>query len=117
MADSAIIKEIKAAVDAGMKISAPVQNRLVLAALLQLYEANTELVDALALHVKESGAEMNHKLDNHENRIKTLEGHDLLSLAWRHPKIAIFIFIVLLALWSFRTIIFEWLGLPPDLGI
>ena len=65
MAQGRIIQEIKNATDNGGKISQAMQNRLILAALVELYDVNHNLASALEAHVKESGFEMEKKLKIH----------------------------------------------------
>ena len=98
MAQGRIIQEIKNATDNGGKISQAMQNRLILAALVELYDVNHNLASALEAHVKESGFEMEKKLKEHECRIEKLERHDLIEFFITHPKLSVFLISAILTL-------------------
>jgi len=113
--DSTIIKEIKAANADGVKLPPQMRDRLILAALIQLYEATNENTEALRLHIESSEAQMKEQLGKHEKRIEKLESHDLVSLAVKYPKAAIAIIVIILAVWAMRVPILSWLGVPVEL--
>jgi hypothetical protein len=115
MVDSDIIEEIKKAIDDGVKLSPTMQNRLVLAALLQLYRANNELTEALSKHIESSEAAMKEKLGEHDRRIEKLERHDIITFISAHPKITLAIIMIILALWTLRRPLLSWLGIPQEL--
>jgi hypothetical protein len=86
-----IIREIKAATDSGVKMPPAMRDRLILAALVELYEASHAQTKALEQHIKDSNDEMSKKLKDHEDRIENLERHDLVKFAFDHPVLTLFI--------------------------
>ena len=116
MAQGRIIQEIKNATDNGGKISQAMQNRLILAALVELYDVNHNLASALEAHVKESGVEMEKKLKEHEGRIDELERHDLIRFFINHPKFSLFIVSAMIALGIFARPLLASFGIIlPDM--
>ena len=103
MANNNIIAEIKTATDEGVKLAPALRDRLILRAILELYEAVDKQSSALADHIKAEAERMDKELKDHDKRIENLERHDLISLAFKHPKMALFIIAVVLAL-------FQWGG-------
>jgi hypothetical protein len=93
-----IIREIKTATDTGVKLSPAMRDRLILAALVELYEASALQTQALEKHIKDSNDEMSKsmkeqqtKIKEHESRIEDLERHDLVRFAMDHPVLTLFI--------------------------
>ena len=106
-----IIKEIKAATDSGVKLSPAMRDRLILSALVELYEASSVQTQALERHIKESGDDMSKKLEDHDSRIKKLERHDLVQFAFDHPKLTLFLISVALLLITFGKPILQAFGI------